>query len=85
MYSLDLPVAAFTANFLISKLAVSVFFTKVSNACTFLLQKYDVAGSQDVLLVLLRVLFRGTEEFKNLLFQLAFCDAVVIGAGIFQF
>ena len=34
--------------------------------------------------VLLRVLFRGTEEFQNLLFQLVL-NAVVIGAGIFSF
>ena len=34
--------------------------------------------------VLLRVLFRGTEEFY-LLFQLVLCNAVVIGAGIFSF
>ena len=32
--------------------------------------------------VLLRVLFRGTEEFSNLLFQRVLCNAVVIGAGI---
>ena len=33
----------------------------------------------------LRGLFRGTEEFLNLLFQLAFCNEVVIGASILPF
>ena len=35
--------------------------------------------------ILLRVLFRGTVEFKNLLFQLVLSNTVVIGAGIFSF
>ena len=36
--------------------------------------------------VLLRVLFRGTKEFKNYFFNsVVFCNAVVIGSGIFQF
>ena len=32
-----------------------------------------------------RVLFHGTKEFQNRLFQLVFCNTVTIGSGIFQF
>ena len=35
--------------------------------------------------VLLRVSLRSTEQFQHLIFQLGFCNAVVIGSGIFHF
>ena len=67
LYRLDLPHVVFTefywgTTFMLNLLTVSVLLQKY-NACTFRLQKKDVAGSYDVFLILLSVIFRGTKDF----------------------
>ena len=81
---------AFTAfsygtTFLISKPAVSVHSQKSRMLALFVFKSKMLQVLRTSFWVLLRVLFRGIEEFYNLFFQLVLCNDVVIGDGIFPF